>query len=489
MASPDISFTQIPSNVRKSGVYLEENTSNALSGLAATSDKIVIIAQKTASGIVASKTPTLIFDDATAALDFGQGSIAHLSAKAALEANPNASITVLPVDDNGSTKAAGQIAVSGTSANGGAIAIFIGDVEIDVSIGQGWTAAQGATGIVGAIQAVQNTLPVVATLSGNNVILTAKNAGTLGNEIPTNLTYSVGSTGMVGTITQLTGGAADPDLGDYASAGTVLNAIAGASYTIIANTLHDATNMGKVKNLVEFVSGPMEQRPAIQVTAATDEFGSFATVTAATALFNHGRTTYAYTSFASGSVAKTESFKLTGAYAAELAATTDPVVPYDGLPLVGTATPTVVDRFTRTQQEAALNSGTTPLIVAPGEQLSICRAISTYVTNSLGSPDPTLLDITTIRTLDYVRFQVLVRLQNVFVRAKLSTKTPARVVTQVLDVLYQLQALEIVQNVDLYKSQVIAQRDTSDVGRIDVSIPANIVTGLHVIAGVISLKF
>ena len=84
MASPDISFTQIPSNVRKPGVYLEENTSNALSGLAATSDKIVIIAQKTASGIVASKTPTLIFDDATAALDFGQGSIAHLSAKAAL---------------------------------------------------------------------------------------------------------------------------------------------------------------------------------------------------------------------------------------------------------------------------------------------------------------------------------------------------------------------------------------------------------------------
>jgi phage tail sheath gpL-like len=113
--------------------------------------------------------------------------------------------------------------------------------------------------------------------------------------------------------------------------------------------------------------------------------------------------------------------------------------------------------------------------------------ISTYVTNSYGTADPTLLDITTIRTLDYVRYQVLVRLQNRFQRAKLSTKTPARVVSQVLDVLYQLEALEIVQNVTTYASGVIAERDTSDVTRINVKIPTNIVSGLHVIAGVIEL--
>jgi phage tail sheath gpL-like len=57
----------------------------------------------------------------------------------------------------------------------------------------------------------------------------------------------------------------------------------------------------------------------------------------------------------------------------------------------------------------------------------------------------------------------------------------------VLDVLYLLETLEIVQNVKLYESGVIVERDTSDVNRIDIKIPTNIVVGLHVLAGVIDL--
>jgi len=488
MASANISFSQVPSNVRKPGVYLEENTSNALTGLVPSQDKIVILAQKTASGSVASKTPTQVFADTDAALYFGQGSIAHLSAKAALEANPNLDLTVVGIDDNGSTYAKGSLGMTGQVGQDGALAIFIGDVEIDVSLTNGMTAAQGATMICGAIQNVQNLLPVTAGLTGSSyVTLTAKNAGTLGNEIALNYKVTAGLTGASFVAASPANGASDPDLGDYSVAGTVLNSIAGARYTIVANTLHDATNMGKVKNEIEFVSGPMEERPAIQVVAGTDEMGALATEMAAAALFNHGRTTFGYAAYTNGSIAKTESFKLCGAYAAMIAYNSDPVVPYDNLVLAGASVPTVPDRFTRTQQEAMLNNGLAPFIVIPGEELAICRAISTYVLNAYGTPDPTLLDINTYRSLDYLRFQVMTRLQNVFQRAKLSAKTPRRVVAQVLDVLYLLEQQEIIQNVDQYKSGVIAERDTSDPTRINIRIPGPLVTGLHVLAGVIQL--
>jgi phage tail sheath gpL-like len=89
--------------------------------------------------------------------------------------------------------------------------------------------------------------------------------------------------------------------------------------------------------------------------------------------------------------------------------------------------------------------------------------------------------------LDYVRNQVRSRLVLRFPRAKMSTKTPARVRSQVLDVLYQLEQLEIVQNVKQYESGVICEQDSSDVTRINVKIPCNIVSSLHCICGVLDL--
>ena len=490
MASPNVSFTQIPSNTRVPGVYIEENTSNALQGLAAANDKVVILAQKTASGMIASKTPTKVFSDADAALDFGQGSYAHLMTQAALEANPNLDLTVVGIDDAGTTGAVGAIIVTGQAYNDGTVSVFIGDKQIDVPIAAGWTGGQRATGILNAIVPIADQLSVTRGLTGTNndtVRLTARNAGTLGNQLPLTIAISPGFTGLVFTPVEPAGGSADPDLGAYGTAGTVLNSIVGGGYTIIVNSLIDATNMGKVKTMIDFVSGPMEQRPAIQVVGVTDQVYTFAAASAAAVLFNHGRTSMAYLRAPSGNLMKSTPYKVAAEYAAVLASTPDPVIPYDGLVLATVVPPTVTDRFTRTEQESLLNSGVAPLEVIPGEQVAIVRAVSTYVTNSFGTPDPTLLDINTLRTLDYVRAQILLRLQSRFQRAKLSTKTPARVRTETMDVLYLLEQLEIVQNVKYWSSGVICERDTSDPTRIDIKIPTNVVSALHTICGVLDL--
>jgi len=488
MASPNIAFSQIPANVRKPGTYLEEDVSNALTGLTAKNDKVVLIAQQLATGSVTEKVPTKVFSDADASLYFGAGSIAHLSAKAALEANPYIDLTVVGVSDNGTTKAAGAIAIASAATASGSIDIWIGDVLISTSVASGDAAVAIATAIKANIDAVANTLPVIAgTLSTSTIPITAKNAGTLGNYIA--MSYKIRSvTATTVTLTQLTAGATDPDVGVYSSAGTVLASIVAGGYTMIISTLSDATNYAKIKSMIEFVSGPMEQRPCVGVIAYTDEVGTLANAkTLCGTTLNHGRTTCAYISYASDNIAKTEVFKIAGAYGAEIAVEPDPARPLDSLPLYSVAPPAVIDRLTRTQQEDCLNNGVTPLQVGPGELVQIVRAISTYVTNSLGIADPTLLDITTIRTLDYVRDQIRTRIAIRFARQKLSTRTPKAVRSQVLDVLYLMEQLEIVENVDYYKSGVIVERDTSDTSRLNVKCPSDIVNGLHCICGVIDL--
>lgn len=488
MASPNISFTQIPSNVRKPGKYFEENTSNALSGLTAANDKVVILAQKTSSGSIASKTPTKVFSDADAALYFGSGSIAHLATQSALYANPNVDLTICAMDDaGGSAKAAGTIALSDATASAaGQINIWVGDTNINYSYAKDESTETIAAGIMAALSVVSANIPVTDSSSDSTVTFTARNAGTLGNYLSLKATVSSGLTAP--TIVQPTGGSGDPDFGDYDSTTSVMGAIVGGGYSLIVNTIPAATPMGKLKTLVDFVSGPMEQRPAVQVTAATDEVGTQATIiTLAGTTMNHGRATLAYLNYTNGDIAKSPCYKIAAAYGSMLAYNSDPALPYDGLVLAGIAAPSVVDRFTRTQQEAMLNGGVTPLEVVPGENVTIVRAISTYTVNSLSIPDPTLLDITTIRTLDYVRNQIRTRVALRFPRTKLSTRTPKMVRSQVLDVLYQMEQLEIVQNVKYYSSGVICEVDSSDPTRLDVKVPTNIVVGMHVVAGVIDL--
>ena len=73
MASPNISFDNIPSSIRKPGVYTEFNTKLAVRTLPANAQSMLIIAQKT-DGTDAPLAPVQVFDDITVAELCGYGS-------------------------------------------------------------------------------------------------------------------------------------------------------------------------------------------------------------------------------------------------------------------------------------------------------------------------------------------------------------------------------------------------------------------------------
>ncbi|HFS8922760.1 TPA: phage tail sheath C-terminal domain-containing protein, partial [Citrobacter freundii] len=70
---------------------------------------------------------------------------------------------------------------------------------------------------------------------------------------------------------------------------------------------------------------------------------------------------------------------------------------------------------------------------------------------------------------------------------KLSTRTPPKVESELLDVLLKLEELEIVENVMANRADLIAEKDSQDANRLNARIPADVVNGLHVFAGRIDL--
>ncbi|EPR1933158.1 phage tail protein, partial [Escherichia coli] len=94
---------------------------------------------------------------------------------------------------------------------------------------------------------------------------------------------------------------------------------------------------------------------------------------------------------------------LAAIYGAVMASEEDPARPLNSLALSGLDVVAMSQRESRNEQESALHNGLTPVEVGPGNTVQIVRAVSTYTVNAQGVADVSLLDITSIRTLDYTR--------------------------------------------------------------------------------------
>jgi phage tail sheath gpL-like len=478
MSSPNISFTSIPSSIRKPGRYTEYNADLAVRGLPAPDNKVVIIGQPTSSGIATLYQPTRIFSAADANLYAGSGSNLALTAAAAFTANPNLELSICTTQD-GTTAATGSIAISGDSSSVGSIDLWIANNYFNVGVANGDTSTVIATAMLAAINEKTTTLPVTAARTAGTINLTARNLGSQGNQIA--VAYKKNTVDAVTvTAVQPTGGGADPSIA------SALTACLPGKYNIYVVSNNDAVNLGLLKTHLNTISGPTEGRPAIGVYGYNGVQATIETLAGTT--LNSNRLSVGYhKSTRTTQRGHSLDYEIAGAYAAVIASEEDPARPLNTLPLVGIAPAAIEDRFSRTQVESLLDNGVTPLEVSNGEQVMITRSVTNYITNSTGTVDPAYLDITTIRTLDYLRLAWETRMALRFPRAKLSSRTPNMVRAQTLDVLRQLEALEIIDRVEENKNGIIVEFDSVDANRLNVLIPADVVNGLHIIASQIVL--
>lgn len=258
-----------------------------------------------------------------------------------------------------------------------------------------------------------------------------------------------------------------------------LDAIAAADYDLVVLAWQSTTTLTALRTHINTVTDAINQMSRIGVAAVTDTLANATTL--ATAL-NSGAITLALLPGTASSAAE-----VAAAYAAVIASEQDPARPLNTLALTGIAVPALADRLTRAEQETALANGITPLEVGPGEIVQIVRAISTYTTNAAGADDIALLDLTTMRTLYYVRKACRDRIRLRFPRSKLNDAITQAVRSELLDVLKKCEELEIVEHVDDNAAGLVVERSTQDPNRLNASIPTDVVNGLHVFAGRIDL--
>jgi phage tail sheath gpL-like len=466
----NIFFDNIPNSIRKPGQYIEFNSRLAVNSLPANAQKLLLIGQKTGSGAVSQLVPTQLYSDQDASDAFGSGSILHLMANAALKCRPGIQLFAVAIDDAGAGVArVCTVTIAGTIAASGWVRLWIGDVYAEVAYVSTDTAITIATALKTALDTLTG-LPFTYTRTDGVLTFTAKNKGTVANQIAFTCEVSAAG-GATETYAQTTAGATDPDI--HATSG-LLDTIAPERYHVIASSFNDSTSLGYIKTHLATVSGPVEQRPGVCVAGLIDN--TLANAHTLADAIEHERMLIAYFR-----ACKTSAFKIGAAVGAVLAYVEDPAKSLDEEILTGVVAPAASGKTTKNEQETLLLQGVTPLDVGAGETVEIVRAISTYQASA------TWLDITTVRTLDYVRDAVRTRIKLRFTASKLNARVRADIKSEILSVLKQLEDAEIIENVDANKDGVLVEQNAVDPNRADAKIPADVVNAMHVFAGRLDL--
>ncbi|NHB90752.1 phage tail sheath C-terminal domain-containing protein [Photorhabdus cinerea] len=474
-----ISFDTIPSSIRKPGKYFEFNTRQSSRTLPGNPQRVLIIAPMDSDAQAAALTPLDIYSDNDAARQFGAGSLAHLMARAAIQANSYLQLQVIGIK----TATAGQsaratLSLTGPATGSGTLYLWVGDQRLDIPVESG-DSLETLNGAVVAAVTAATALPITAsTLNQGSdespryvITLAARQAGEFGNAIRLKTECTAKGVGV--TLSAMDGGENDPDIQP------ALDAVFAAGHQIIVSPFSTQTALRALRTHLDKTGNAMEQRGAIGVAGWT---GTLATGTTLAGEINAGRLTLGWYPGSAKLPAE-----LAAAYGAVIASEEDPARPLNTLPLTGMDITPVTHRASRNEQENALHNGLTPIEVGAGNRVQIVRAITTYTRNAEGVDDIALLDLTTIRTLDYTRKACRERISQRFPRDKLNERTRQKVRSELLDVLLKLEESEILENVEENKDKLLVERNDKDPNRLDAEIPADVVNGLHVFAGRIDL--
>lgn len=468
-----VNFEKIKVSTRKPGVYVEWNTKLAVRNLPANKQRVLLIAQHNQADLGALTPLENVFSAADVAEKYGAGSQAHLMVLAAIKSYAYADLSLITVaDNNAGVAATGTITVSSVADTQGVLRVSIGNADtLTVGVAAGADAAKVAASVKDAVNAAVS-LPVTAEAAEGVVTLTAKNKGTQGNHIRVRAANT--AAGLSVAVKAMSGGDADADIEP------ALNAVVAEGHDLIAVGCTDEANLLKLRNHLETVGAPEEKRWALGI------YGQTGSLSQATTLAGRLNNPYLYAAWYRGTPSLP--CELAAAFAAVVASEEDPARPLNTLKLNAVGVCDSADKTMRTEQENALYNGVTPIETSPdGTSAQIVRAISTYTKTANGTPDESLLDMTSVRTLIYVSGACSDRIALRFPRDKMTQRNIDRVRSELIDVLMRCEELEIVENVEENLPNLIVERNKQNPGFLNARVPSDVVNGLHQVGMIIDM--
>lgn len=486
-----ISFNNIPSDIRVPLFYAEVDNSKANSN--ATTYKSLIIAPIDASGTATVNQPVLCSSAGTAQTLGGTGSVLHLMVTAYRAADDYGQLWVLPVaDDADAVKATGAITINSAATDSGTIELYVNGVLLEIPVTSSYTVSDVATRVAAKI-AAKLALPVTAAVdptNSANVILTAKNGGTIGNDIPLVLNYLGTSggqttpTGMSITLTAMSGGSVNPDITD------ALANLLDDEYDFICMPFTDSTNLSNMQTFLSTKTGRWAWDKQIYGHCFTSYLGTLSTLTTFGTSKNDEHLTVMGVP---GAIDASWIWAADVCGTAAVSLRNDPAKPLQTLQLSTVKAPAIADRFDITDRNTLLWDGISTFTCNSDNTVNLENVITTYQTNSYGEADDSYLEVETLYTLAYVLRYMKSAVTSNFARVKLGSTSDtydpgADVVTTETIRSFLLAAYQdlvyngFCQNYAEFADGLLVERNSTNVNRVDVLWPGVLINQLRIMA-------
>ncbi len=484
-----ISFNAIPTTLRIPFVAVEIDASNASRGPSVLPYRGLLLGQKTAEGSAeANSLHRVTSPDQLIALA-GARSMLRRQAIAWFESNRSTELWVGVMADPAGAEAEGTITVDDTdisvpnAAEAGTVHLYVGGNYVPVAVDAGDTAEQVAAAIAAAINA-EESLPVTAAAVGAVVTVTFAHVGTIGNGYDLRINYRDGEELPVGISVEcevLADGTGVPAVDD------IVAALGDSWFHVWAHGYTDANSLEAIE--AELVSrfGPMRMIDGVAFASAAGTFSAL------TALGETRNSQHGIIVGQPGVNPLTPGFE----FAAEVAAVVayygaiDPARPFQTLGLTHTKPIPEADRFTNEERNLLLFSGIATTKVGAGGTVQLERMITTYRENAASAPDTAYLDVTTMLTLMYLRYDFRNRIQTKYGRHKLANDgtrfgsgqkvmTPTLGKAEAIAWFRQMEERGLVEGFDQFKTDLVVERNQSDPNRLDFLLPPDLINSLIV---------
>ena len=471
-----ISFNQIPANMRVPFTFVEFDSSKAQQGSSIKSYAALLFGQKLSAGTATADVPIKITSEAEAITKFGRGSFLHLMVRKFLKANKFTELTVIPQADNGAGVAAtGTLTVTGPATAAGTIYLYIAGQKVEIAVASGDAQNAIATNIKAALDLALD-LPVTSAVVDNVVTLTCRHKGLLGNDIDVRLNYQTGEAlpaGVAIAIVAMASGTTAPTL-----TSSIAN-LTEKQYDVIGFPYNDATSLTAIETELDDRWGPTRQNDGRAIICKSDTLANLST-------FGNGRNSKHVTCFGAYKF-PSPSFEIAASAAAVIAyyGQQDPARPFQTLALPDILAPAPEDEFILSERNTLLHDGIATLRVAEGRVVQIERAITMYQLNGAGAADASYLDINTLMTLSYLRWDFRNMILTKYPRHKLANDgvrygagqaiiTPKVGKAEAIAKFRQWEELGLVEGADQFKRDLIVERNATDSNRLDFLLPPDL---------------
>ena len=483
-----ISFNNIPNNIKVPLFYAEVDSSAA--NTIQDSGASLIIAHPL-DGSLIERNKLIVMPTADQAKKIaGRGSQLSRMVEAYRNIDNFGELFVIAVDEpTAGSNATGTIQISGTAEETGILSLYIGNSKIQSRVTVSDTAEAIANGLNNTINANPD-LPVTASVSNSTITLTAKHKGLSGNDIPLCFNYygTIGGEetpdGLNIVITQMNGGTGTPDLTP------VIAAMGDKLLDFIAFPFNDLSSLATFNHEMDDTKGRWSYVRQLYGHVYTAKKGDLSELVEFGDKLNYQHITVA-------GYEKTIQTSIDELIAMRTARNAmfirnDPARPTQTGLLNGALPASDSNQFTLTEQQSLLSHGIATAYVSSGNLL-IQRDITTYQHNSYGIADNSYLDSETLHTLAYVLRKLRSVITSKYPRHKLANDgtrfgagqaiiTPAVAKAEINATYRQLELLGLVENFDLFKKNLIVERNVNDPNRLDVLFPPDLVNQLRVFA-------